>query len=257
MARWTFRNTATSVQRDLISDVENMGSFKIADYVSRRLQHTMNALGQFTEEEILRAHVTDESGKNIQGLWDILPPPATRSTGTYGLLARCSAYDQDATTLVDTPQAGATNGWWSPRYKEFSADLEVSLVDDFKNFFNVVTNQQSSPDIILTSQTLYELYESWGLDSVQAMLNEKMMNLGFEVLKFKGADLTYTPNITGNYAMFLNSNKIECIYNPSLWYEMTPWKQAPLEMRKIAHILMRWNIITDEPRKHGLLYPNS
>jgi hypothetical protein len=80
-----------------------------------------------------------------------------------------------------------------------------------------------------------------------------MLDLGFEVLRFKGKDLTWTPNITDDM-LFLNSSHIDVVYDPMIWFSMTEWKYIPKQTERIAHIICTANIISDSLRRHGRLY---
>lgn len=272
-AFWNYRRAvATHIQRDLMDDTENAGKYQIVNYVSSRTEEATDALKQKYEGDVLRAHVPDESGKEMQGLVDLVPPPATRTTGTYGNVARCSLYTTSVVNGIttDVPDPIAVNPWYTPRYQQFTLPMDVNLLSDMKHFFNVVTNQQEPPDIILTSQQIYELYEDWGLDAVQLIGNQKVLDLGFESLRFKGADLTYAnamaPGATlfdgtnagysglTNAMLMLNSKWIDCVFDPGLWFEMTNWKDVPNQTARIAHILARVTIVSDQLRRHGLMY---
>jgi hypothetical protein len=245
-AFWTFRNMAIHVQRDTISDTANRGKFRIIDYVADRLEDATNGLRQKYEDDLLRAIVTAETGKEIQGLLDMLPVVGSRTTGTYGGIARPTTFSSDLPTVGNT--------WWTPKYKQFTANKDVNLVSDMKTFFNTVSNNQESPDVILTTQTLYEQYEDFGLDAVQFVGNSKLLDLGFTTLKFKGADLVWTSNAPADEMRFLNTKHIEVVYDPGLWFEMTAWKDIPLQMERIAHIICRMNVISKQLRRHGVLY---
>lgn len=262
-AFWRYaRAYASHIQRDLMTDVENAGQFKIADYVQRRLGHCMEALRQNYNGALLRSHVTAETGKHPQGLGDVVPPPATRATGTWGGIARPTNYTSDV------PDAG--NTWWSPRYDELTDPIDVNLVTDLDHFMNTVTNQQSKPDIILTSQAVYEIYATFGLEAIQYVGNQKLMDLGFDSLKFKGSDFTYCPEMAASATLFdgtsaaysglthailfLNSSNLEFVYDPNMWFQMTNWKDIWNQTARIAHVLCRGTMISDEPRRHGLLY---
>lgn len=245
-AFWTFRNVSNHIQRDAFTDAENRGKFKIQAYIEQRTMDCLDGIKQKYETDVLRAVTTDESGKEIQSLQDIVPPFASATTGTFGRIARPTAYTNGR------PSAG--NTFWGPCYKQLTAPTEVNLVSDMKNFFNTVTNQQETPDVILTTQTLYELFEDFGLDSVQYMGNTKLLDLGFESLKFKGQDLVWTPNMTTGDMLFLNTRHIEAVYDPGMWFDMSDWKPIYNQTERIAHVLCRMNLISDQLRRHGRLY---
>jgi hypothetical protein len=266
-AYWNYeRTTAQSIVRSLMDDAAYVGPLAIRDYIKDRTSESIESLQQKLEGDNFRAHVTDESGLQPQGLGDLVPPPATRTTGTYGNIARPSNYTNDV------PDAG--NIYWSPVYKTITDPVEVNLLDDMRNMYHRVTKQMEKPDIILTSQTLYELFESFGSDAIQITQSTGMLALGFDAFKFKGADLFYSDFMASGstlesdvddgsttaygaltHAMlFLNSRWIECIYHPMLWFSPTEWKFIHNQLERYMQILVRWTMITKQPRRHGLMY---
>lgn len=264
------RATATNIQRDLMDDAENAGEFQIKSYVTKRMQDAIQALKDRYEAHWLRAHVTDESGKAPQGLGDIVPPPATRATGTFGRINRPLTYTTATLSGMTVEPAATGNTWWSPKYGILTAPYDVNLLANMRTFFNYVGGQVKNPNMIVTSQTLMELYEDFGLEAIQVLANQKMLDLGFDVVKFKGADLTWTDSMAAGavltdgtnaaysgltHAMlFLTAEKIDVVYNPLLYFYLTNFKEIPNSTAKIAHLLCRQTALTDEPRRHGLLY---
>jgi hypothetical protein len=234
-AFWTFRYLSAHVQRSLDDDLANRGRYRIADYVAQRTEDAMDALVQQYETNVLRSEQTDESGDEIQGFNDIVPAYANRATGTFGRISRA-------------------NTWWQPKYKQWTAPKEINLLSDMKEFYNTVGNNQSNPDIIITDKTTFEMYEDFGLDAVQISGNSKILDLGFETLRFKGKDLIWTPNITAGDMLMLNSRYIKFVYDPACWFDMTEWKTPELQMERIAHILCRGNMTSSSLRRHGRLY---
>lgn len=254
-AIFDFRNIGIHIQRTLLDDIANRGPDKLVDYVERKLTRARDGLKQTFESRLWNTHRTDEGPpsvgqpKQMQAFNDMVPPVATRATGTYGRLARPTNYTSDV------PDTG--NTWWSPRYKQFTANKEVNLITDMDSFYNTVGNQQENVDGIFTTKELYELYTAFGLDQTQIVANTKLLQLGFDNARYRGADLMWTPNMTGGTSgdmLYLNSNHIIVKYDPAAWFTMTPWQQIPRQLERLAWILCRCNMLTWQPRRHGRLY---
>lgn len=239
-AFWTWRYLASSIQRSVFDDQQNNGKFRIKDYVKKRTLEAKESLEQNYETSLLQAEVTGETGKAIQGLNDIVPSFTNRATGTYGGIAR-------------------SNPWWVPQYLQSVAPLEINLLSNMKTLYNNIFMNQQPPDLLLTSQSLFETYEEFALDQVQIIKDEStyLADLGFEVLRFKGKPLIWTPNMAANNVLMLNTNYIEVVYDPELWFDMTEFKPIPLQGERIAHILCTMNVISPQLRRHGRLYVNN
>ncbi len=236
-AFWPFRKISVHIQRDAFTDRENAGKFKIKDYLQKRLKESRDSLNEQLELDILGTPHTDESGKKIQNLNDLLPSYANRATGTYGKIAR-------------------SNTWWQSKYKQFT-NIEVTLVDDMRNLYNTISAHKDPPNLLLTTQTIHELYEQFGTEMSQIVKDStgsQLVDLGFDVLRYKGKPFVWTPNATAGTIMMLNTNFIDVVYDPAMWFAMTEWKPIPNQTERLAHILTAMNIITDQPRRHGLLY---
>ena len=259
MARWTFRNKVSNVQRDTITDAENAGANKIQDYVKRRLGEARDSIAQNMETAFLNATTILEDGKDWQGLNDVVPLyadsyNATLGANTYGGINRPLTYAQIAATNgVYKPATG--NTWWGPAYKQLTAPYEQNLVSDMKVLYNSIFNNQEAPNYLVSSQDLFELYEEFALDKSQLVKDDAgmLVDLGFETLRFKGKPWSWTPNIAASNILFLNFNYVEVVYRSNLWFEMTEWKQIPNQMERVAHIICAANIITRQPRRHGRL----
>ena len=258
VARWTFRHLATHVQRDLFTDRENRGKFKIKDYVAKRLQAARDSMVQQYETEVTAAFSTaaETTSKAIQGLNELLPPYANACTGTYGLITRPATLA--ASGNVYKPATG--NTWWGSAYKAMTLPVEVNLADDMRSLYNGISDNMEPPDLIISDLNPYEYYESYGLDMSQIVKDEggQMVDLGFSVLRFRGKPWIWSNNVALSgpkmEVLMLNTKYIEVVYDPGMWFDMTEWKSIPLQATRIAHILSACNIITTQPRRHGRLY---
>lgn len=247
-AFWTFRNLSAHMQRSLIQDRENNGKFRIKDYAKKRITEAQQALQQQYELDLFNVGVsttlTDESGKRIQSLNEMIPSSTNKATGTYGGIAR-------------------SNTWWQSIYKALTATPEVNLLSDMKSIYNSIGLNQDYPDLLVSTQNLFEIYEEFALDQVQIIKDENtyLADLGFEVLRFKGNPLVWSPNVSTNASntnkntmLFLNTKWIKVIYDPNMWFDMSEWKPIPLQQERIAHLLCAMVLYTNQPRRHGRLY---
>ena len=237
MSIFTWRRQVVPVQYNLFEVQENSGKDKIKDLVAKRLTEARDAMSQKMEADFCRATVTDESGKEIQGLRDVVPTFANRATGTFGRISRANSY-------------------WVPKYKAMTLPSEIHLLDDMRNLYNTISDNQEAPDMILTTQELYELYEDFAENKVQIVRDVagKMADLGFNVLRFKGKTLTWTPNLAADEMLMLNSSYIRVNYDPNMFMDMGPFEQQPRQPVRLAHLFNCMNTTSDQLRRHGLLY---
>ena len=256
MAMWSWRFEASHVQRNIFDDRANSGPTMIKPYIKKRFNAARDGFLQKFETNILRTEVTDESGRYLQGLNDIVPAYANSRTGTYGRLARPSAYSEIAAANgVYAPTASGTNPWWGPKYKQITLPTAVNLISDMKVLYNSIHNNQEPPNLIISDQALYETYEEFAQDISQVIKDEntRLADLGFQVLRFKGKTMIWSPNMTAGDMLFLNTDYIDVVYDPGMWFDATEWKPIALQGTRIMHILCAVTAISDQLRRHGRL----
>lgn len=263
---WDFdRNLSVHIQRSLFGkngDRANRGKFQIINYVMQRLERATEAMKQQQETDLFNATSTDETGVIAAGstapsprsLYDLVPSVASRATGTWGGINRPTAFDNTSSAgLTDTATTG--NIWNTPKYMCMDSDPEVNLLSNIKHFYNVVTDQIETPDGIITSQNLFEIYLEYGLDQTQIVGSSELLKLGFSTAKYLDADLVWSKLQTVDNMRFLNSRWLECIFDPMVWFMMTEWNEIPGQLERIAYILCTQSgPISNQLRRHGLLY---
>jgi len=252
MALWQWKYLASNVQRSVFDDQKNAGPSKIKDYVGSRITAARDGLEQKFETDIWAAFATSEVLPGIQGINDIIPTIGDNTTGTYGNIARPASYTTGAIGAVETPATG--NTWWGGMYMDGSqAALATDLVDNMRTMYNQLHANQSAPNLMILTLEQFEVYEGEAIDISQIIKDEttRLADMGFEVLRFKGKPCIWSPDITTQNLIMLNTDWIEVVYDPQLWFDMTDWKPQAFEFDRAAQILCACNVITTQPRRHG------
>lgn len=255
MAIWKWRTLASHVQRSFYDDQQNRGPSAIKSFVGMKLQAAIDGLEQKYESSMLGSFQASEATKVFQSLNDMIPPTGNRTSGAYGGINRPSAY-ADSGNSVYIGDTSGTNAWWGPKYLAGTyATLNDDLIDDMRKLYNSLRNNQVAPNLIITTQELFEAYELYALDISQIIKERstKLADLGFETLMFKGKPMVWSDNLTAKMMLMINTDFIEIVFDPGRWFEMTAWKPIPLQEHRIAHILCFANMISTQLRRHGRL----
>lgn len=255
MAVWKWKYLASHVQRSWQDDQQNQGEDAIKDYVSKRTMEARDGLEEEFEDGMFRAFNSDESGKFPLGLNDLVPRESNKLSGTHGGIQRPSAYTTDAVGVA-IPDPSGTNHWWGSKYLQWSSSKEVNLESNMKSLYNSLHANQDPPKVIICDQADFELYEEFALDKSQVIKDEatRLVDLGFEVLRFKGKPMFWVTGIDTGDMIMLNTDWITVKYDPSMWFDMTDFKHIPLQGERIAHILCTLQMYTTQPRRHGRLH---
>ena len=266
MGIWQWRYFLVDINRDLITDNKNAGTFKIKSYLERRIEAAKEALMTDLETDLFRWGAYNTEPYQINALFDVCP----------SITAETAVGDGAAS---DTQSTGTSNGglnrtnvWWRNWACEdttseavanklgagTNAPYSLNLVPDMRHFFNLVNAQQSAPNFLIMDQDIYETYEDEVGDKqqiVRTSFDKKAADLGFETLTFKGAAMTYSTKLASSKKIFmLNLDHIEMVYNPNMWFDMTNWKENANQLERVAYIAcMTTGLLTAQPRRHGVM----
>lgn len=160
------------------------GSSRIVDLVSAKNDQAIRSLA-----DLLNRHsFTAQAGSNLDGLPDLVAD--SPSAGTVGGIAASNAFWQNQQTSGASTTSAFDN-----------------LLETMRTIYNSCTaaaNGLGSPDIAVTTQTVYEGYEGLA-DSKHQYGNEKLLNLGFENLAYKTAGVMFDRDCGSGRMYFLNS----------------------------------------------------
>lgn len=272
LARWNWKYTSVDVNQSVIDSQINSGPNKIKDYISSRLQIARDGIVQDNEQRLMRSSGEDATGKQHNGLYDVVTPLTTTANNlfdTHGITP------EDGETAVASEKNGniaRSNDWWRNKYytgalgggsatDATAGDYALNLVPVMRNLYNTVTAQLESPNLIMMNRDLFEAYEDEVADKqqiVRTAFDQKAADLGFETFTFKGATVTWNADLdttSGNYRdlFMLNMNYIDLVFDPNLWFEMTDWKSNTNQLERVAYIVSTMQLITDQPRRHGFV----
>jgi len=267
LAMWNWRYFLVDINRSWVDDHKNEGPFEIKDYLMRRLEAARNALVQDLEAWLFQWGDYYTAPYQPNGLYDICPNYTAEDAVGAG-----SASDSQA---VGTSNGGidrATNTWWrnwvsynggsySKANKiigDTTEPFSLNLLPDLRHAFNTVRANKEAPNFILCDQEIYEVYEDDVSDRqqiVRSAFSRLAADLGFDVFTFKGATMSYSEELASTKHLFmLNMNHIEFVYNPNAWFDFIDWMRTPNQLERVAYIAcMTSGMITDEPRRHGVM----
>ena len=248
-ARWAWAYFGVPITRSFQDDQQNSGPTKITDYLNDRMQAARESLIQKLEA-IIMASTIHAGGKEPLSLFDYVPDCQTTqymgASYTYGGIARDNAWWQHEDFTYDNAASGHYHD-----AKDGPASL--TMVDDMKNVYNTVGKQMNYPDIILTTQTLFEVYEDFAMAKEQIIKDEttRLADLGYDVLRFKGKPLTWSENMGAGQMLMLNSSFLDVVYDPAAWFEMTSWERPERQLEQVAYIVSAMQIVGYNPRFNG------
>jgi hypothetical protein len=171
-----------------------------------------------------------------------------------------------------------TYSWWRPRTAVFdsaSADtgndfaVAVTTYAGLKVALHRMWNycsrgaDGSGPNLIVANQETFETYEN-ALDTQKQYMNSGLAEMGFDVVRLKGADLVWdelvpdidsgTTALTTGSAFFLNTKFYKLVIDEQTDFITTPFVEPENQTAKTAKVLFMGNSTVSNPQKLGVCY---
>ena len=257
----------TSIVETLIKEKQNEGGFYLGADVLNNTQKNTTTLCEFKWQNAYEPiQITrDEERQNSGIAHKIIDLVGTKIKLSEKAIA--NRMDQalstpvaeannliDLETLVNTGSLGTLNGstdtFWQSTVTTSGSFATQGLTDMTTAYYAVSSSEnEENPSIFLTNKTIFQKFEQTRLP-LERISNSMSANAGFTNLTFKGKPLTYC-NYVGTGLLFgLNLNYIYLAVDSETDMVTTPFITPTNQTVKVAFILWRGNLITNNRRRH-------
>lgn len=227
MANDDWKYVSVSIMRWMQDEQQNRGKAAMINLVNLKLGAAERGLYEEFERVMFADGTGDGEPNGLQNLISSSP-----TTGTVHGLNR------------------ATYTWWRNQQKTSSGAASVYLVSDMRNCLNNVlkySKAELKDIVIVTNQTVFELYEDEGYEIYQ-LSNNALFDAGFDVLQFRGRPMIWCPSAPSGNMYFLNTAYLKLVCDESYWMEMTDWKDIPNQpFDRTAQIVSACNLVCSRP----------
>ena len=218
-----WRILAGTIDFNDLDMVLNRGEAQIVDLMKSKIKNLEKAM----KKKLAEALHTAQAGDAINGLPDIV----STTTALHGIAPA------DASSWV----AGYVN------------DTAKALsIADMTTAYNSVSDGADHVDLIDTSQTLFEKYESL----VQPQLrfaDSRTADAGFENLKFKGAVCVLDKNCTSDRMYFLTTDYLWICAVKDRQFHAFPAVSANNTITDVVKVVWYGNLMTSRRMSQGML----
>lgn len=246
IAKYDWRYLVGSIVRFGVDDQQNRGKNEIISLMNSKMENVRTSLESEMETRLfggqgsVSAGTTTNDNPAFDGLQFLVPDSGNVANSSYN----AGGIDPSVYT------------WWqnqatSAAGKSF-ATYGISLMRTLMN--NCTNNlKMDKPDIIFSGQTPFEYYEDTVLP-VYRVSNNKLADMGFENLQFKGVPMLWSPSCASTRMYMLNTNFIKFAYDPMMMMDMTSWKDIPNQVNdRVAQIITACTFKVSRRRCQGIL----
>jgi hypothetical protein len=232
------KNLGTSVNRYWDDERKNVGRSRIIDYTAEIVENTMLSMKETLATALFDTNVSNPLA--INSIPSLFPTDAT--SGTIGGLSR------------------STNSYLQHNTIDMSSDsVDTLLLDRMTTMYNncstYIGNGAGPPNIIVTTQDIYESFEQEARDVHQIHTNRSVrVSLGFGDLMFKNVEMFWDPRCPATNMYFLNTDTLEFGFDPNNWFEMSEWVRPSNSLDSTALVVAVGQLMTNMPRKNGVIH---
>lgn len=212
-------------------DMANSGMHKKIDMMNAKLENLRLSLVDQFEINLFTA----QAGQAMSGLPDIVEANVT------------GAQSKSPGGLSKT-----TYPWWENQYFVSTGSFASFGKSDMRTMYNNCSIGNDHPNLILTTQAVFEFYEAEAED-IQRSNDTTDASLGFQTFKYKGTNMYYSPQCPSGYMYFLNLKYLKLKIDSKADFDMTEWKYIPNQLDRVAQIVTRLELVCRNCRMQGLI----
>ena len=226
-AEYDWKQYAASIAISGIEEAKNNGEQEIINLLEAKIMQAEESMREGFNTMFF-ADGTGNSGKDWNGLGNIV-----EASGTVGGINR----------------ATSGNEYWRSYEENTAGALTLAQMS---TAYNSVSVGNDHPDMVLTTQTLFEKYEAL-LQPQLRYTDTKTADAGFQNLLFKAAPVVYDEHCTAGIVYFLNSKYLTLVGHSSKWFAQTSFVQPEDLDARYALIMCYGNLTCRNAAKQGKL----
>ncbi len=226
-AEYDWKQYAASIVISGIEEAKNNGEHAIINLLESKIMQAEESMREGFNQMFF-ADGTGNSGKNWNGLGNIVE--ANVALGG-----------------IDPSVAG--NEYWKSYEDNTAGALTLAQM---ATAYNTTSVGNDHPDVILSTQTLFEKYESL-LQPQLRYTDTKTADAGFQNLLFKAAPIMYDVHAPAGTMFFLNSKYLKLVGHTDKWFTQTEFVRPENQDARMALIMCYGNLVCSNRAKQGKL----
>jgi hypothetical protein len=225
-SEWNWKQFAATISINGLEEAQNSSVEQVIDLLEAKIMQTEETILEKLDEDFFQDG-TGNSGKDFNGLAKLI-----------------TAHPNDVTIGGINP---TTNAYWASYRRAAAGPLTIAgMTTDF----NTVTVGNDKPNVILTTQALFEKYEAL-LQPAQRFTDSSTADAGFQNLTFKGVPITYDTYCQSGTMYFVNTKYLRLVGHKDNWFKATPFVRPENQDARYAQILLYGELTVSNRKRQG------
>jgi hypothetical protein len=226
-AEYEWKQYAASIAISGIEEAKNNGEAEIINLLEAKIMQAEESMREGFNQMFF-GDGTGNSGKNWNGLGNLV---------------------ESGNTVGGIDSSDPLNDWWRSYEENTAGALTLAQM---ATAYNSVSVGNDHPDMVLTTQTLFEKYEAL-LQPQLRYTDTKTADAGFQNLLFKAAPVTYDVHAPAGTMFFLNSKYLTLVGHSGKWFSQTEFVRPENMDAQYALIMCYGNLTCRNREKQGKL----
>lgn len=226
-AEFEWKQYAASIAISGIEEAKNNGEAAIVNLLEAKIMQAEESMREGFNQMFF-GDGTGNSGKDWLGL---------------------DALIADDNTVGGIDRTAVGNDFWQSYVEGTAGALTLA---DMATAYNSVSVGNDHPDMVLTTQTLFEKYESL-LQPQLRYTDAKTADAGFQNLLFKAAPVVYDVHAPSGTMFFINSKYLTLVGHSGKWFAQTEFVRPENLDARYALIMCYGNLTCRNAAKQGRL----
>ena len=224
-AEFEWKQYAASIAISGIEEAKNNGEQEIINLLEAKIMQAEESMRE-SFNQMFFADGTGNSSKDWNGLGNLV-----ESGNTVGGIN------------------SSTYTWWASKEENTATALTLAQMS---SLYNGVSVGNDHPDLLLTTQTLFEKYEAL-LQPNLRYTDTKTADAGFQNLLFKAAPVMYDVHCTSGVFYMLNTKYLTLVDHSGKWFSQTAFISPEDVDARYALIMCYGNLTVRNRAKQGKL----
>ena len=226
-AEFEWKQFAASISISGIEEAKNNGEQEVINLLEAKIMQAEESMRE-SFNQMFFANGTGNGGKDWNGLANLV-----EASGTVGGIDR----------------GDSANAWWRSYENNSAGALTLAKM---ATAYNSVSVGNVHPDMILTTQTLFEKYEALLVPNLR-YTDTKTADAGFQNLLFKAAPVVYDVHCDTGVMYVLNSKYLTLVGHSQKWFAQTEFVKPEDVDARYALIMCYGNLTVRNAAKQGKL----
>lgn len=241
-AEYNWKQFAATIAISGIEEAQNNSDQQIIDLLEAKTMQAEESISESLDEMFITSALTSgATGGYNNGTYS-----ATANKDWLGLAALVKDTTSTVGGILPTTSG---NEFWKSTVTAVGGALTLAKM---ATLFNTISVGNDQPNMILTSQTLYEKYESLLVPQLR-FTDTKTADSGFLNLLYKGAPVLYDKYVTATDMFFLNTKYLRLVGHSENWFKPTPFVRPNNQDARYAQIVCYGELTISNRARQGVL----